>query len=327
LSRDSALLRWYQQGRFPRLLSRTLVLSLNRLANAVFSRVRGSSLRAILPRREAPGWIAKAWFALLRIGFWIAAAAVTLGGLYFGITTIRGHYPPLARYIPLAIGESFVRIMIAYLLSLAWTVPLVLWAYRKPRLLRSLSSISQILASLPAISLTFLVINIFVIHLQLGHFWGVEIAGEVLLMNGVQWYVLFNMLGGLSRVPGDLIEACDAMGLSRWKKFKNLLLPVIMPSLLTGTVTAFGGGWNTLVFSEAIQYANRQYNVMGIGWLLDVASGSASPGRYSPPLSAHEQGALLLMGIGALMIFIVVVNRLVWRRLQSWASDRFRIEY
>ena len=327
MSRDSALLRWYQQGRFPRFLSRVLVVSLNRMVNAVFSRVRGSSLRAILPRRESPGRAAKIWFMAIRVAFWLSAAAVTAGGIYYGIHTIRGHYPPLARYIPLAIGESFVRIMLAYLLSLAWTVPLVLWAYRKPRLLRGLSSISQILASLPAISLTFLVINIFVIHLNLGHFWGVEIAGEILLMNGVQWYVLFNMLGGLSRVPGDLIEACHAMGMSRWKKFRYLLLPVIMPSLLTGTVTAFGGGWNTLIFSEAIQYAGHQYNVMGIGWLLNVASGSASPGRYSGPLTSQQQGALLLLGVGALMIFIVVVNRLVWRRLQSWASDRFRIDY
>ena len=327
MSRDSALLRWYQQGRFPRFLSRVLVVSLNRLSNAVFTRVRGSSLRMILPRREAPGYAARAVAVAVRLAGWALAAAVVVGGIYYGWTTIRGHYSPLTGYIPLAIGLSFLRIAVAYLLSLLWTVPLVLWAYRKPRVFRGLSSVSQVLASLPAISLAFLVINIFVIHLHLGHFWGVEIAGEILLMNGVQWYVLFNMLGGLSRLPGDLIEVCDAMGLSRWKKFRSLLAPAIMPSLLTGTVTAFGGGWNTLVFSEAIQYAGHQYNVMGIGWLLDVASGSASPGHYAPPLSSHQQGALLLMGVGALMVFIVVFNRFVWRRLQAWASDRFRIEY
>ncbi len=327
MSRDSALLRWYQQGRFPRFFSRVLVVSLHRLANVIFNRMRGSSLRMILPRREAPGHAARAMAGAVRVVGWAVAAGVCIGGLYYGISTLQGHYSPLVKYIPLAIGLSFIRIAVAYLLSLMWTVPLVLWAYRKPRILRGLSSVAQVLASLPAISLTFLVINIFVIHLRLGHFWGVEIAGEILLMNGVQWYVLFNMLGGLSRIPGDLIEACDAMGLSRWKKFRNLLAPAILPSLLTGTVTAFGGGWNTLVFSEAIQYAGRQYSVMGIGWLLDVASGSALPGHYAPPLSSHQQGALLLVGAGALMIFIVIFNRLVWRRLQAWASDRFRIEY
>jgi NitT/TauT family transport system permease protein len=327
LSRDSALLRWYQQGRFPRMLSRVLVVSMNKLSNAIFAHVRGTSIRSILPRREMPGYAAKAVTVGMRLAGWTVAALVCAGGLYYGWHTIEGHYSPLTKYIPLAIGLSFVRIAVAYLLSLLWTVPLVLWAHRRPRLLRGLSSVSQVLASLPAISLTFLVINIFVIHLHLGHTWGVEIAGEILLMNGVQWYVLFNMLAGLSRLPGDLIEVCDAMGLSRWKKFRFLLAPAIMPALLTGTVTAFGGGWNTLIFSEAIQYANKQYNVLGIGWLLDVASGSASPGHYAASLTGPQQSALLLMGAGGLMIFIVVFNRLVWRRLQAWASDRFRIEY
>ena len=46
----------------------------------------------------------------------------------------------------------------------------------------------------------------------------------VLLMNGVQWYVLFNMLGGIAKIPGDLNEVCNAMGLNRRQQWKNLEL-------------------------------------------------------------------------------------------------------
>ncbi len=326
-SRDSGLLEWYQRGRLPRFFVRTTIMPLNQLANRVIAMVHGTTRRAIMPRKETPGVLAKIWNASQRFIGWAAIAGIAIGGGYFVFSTIAGHFPPIVKYLPAALALSFARIALAYLLSLAWTIPLVLWAYRYPRILRGISSVAQVLASLPAISLTFLVVYVFVIRLHLGRTWGVELAGEFLLMNGVQWYILFNMLGGVSRMPGDLLEACDAMGLSRWMKFRTLLLPAILPSLLTGTITAFGGGWNTLVFSESISYAGKYYHVLGIGWLLDVASDSASAGHYSGPLTSQDRMALLMISIGALILFIVTVNRLLWRPLQAWAADRFRFEY
>ena len=37
--------------------------------------------------------------------------------------------------------------------------------------------------------------------------------------------------------------------------------------------------------------------------------------------------ALLFAAVGCLIVLIVVLNRLLWKRLQAWAADRFRLDY
>ncbi|NNM86478.1 MAG: ABC transporter permease subunit [Phycisphaerales bacterium] len=319
---------WYQHGAIPRLIVRSVLLPLNKGVNWAVARVHGSAKRLVLPRVAPPAPLLRAYEFLQRMIGWLVLAAIVICGGYYCFAVVHHHLPALAWEIPAAIGSSFLRILLAYVLSLCWIIPVLLWARTRPRAMRLLSSLAQTLAGMPPIALTFLVVGLFVHHLQFGPRWGVELAGLVLLMNGVQWYVLFNMIGGISRIPGDLVEACGAMGLSRWMRFRRLLLPAILPSLFTGTLTAFGGGWNTLIFSESIAYQGHYYSVLGIGWLLDVASsGSNPPIASGVPLPAGQAKALLLAGVACLIVVIVILNRLVWKRLQAWAADRFRIEY
>lgn len=329
LSRDpGGIAGWYQRGRLPRLLMRAVIGPLNRGVNSLLRHLKRPAPRATVPRVEKPGKSVRVLDMVQRATGWAVLAGIVGGGVYYLRAIVSHPLPPLVWDIPAAIGLSFLRITAAYLLGLLWTVPMVIWAFKRPRALRALSSVAQILASMPAIALTFVAVGVFVLHSPFGPHWGVQLAGLVLLMNGVQWYVLFNMLGGVARIPGDLIEACDAMGLSRMMRWRKLILPAILPALFTGTITAFGGGWNTLIFSESILYANHYYHVLGIGWLLDVASTGQNPpipsGTTLPP---HEAGGLLLCAVGLLIVAIVLVNRLVWKRLKAWALDRFRIEY
>ncbi|MGC8624062.1 MAG: ABC transporter permease subunit [Phycisphaerae bacterium] len=323
---NTGVLGWYQRGWLPRMVVNRIVLPLNNGVNFMILHARGSARKLVLPRLEVPALMSRLWRNIQRLAGWLLITAITSGGGFYLFDIFRNHLlPPLAREIPSYIGYSFLRILAAYVLSMLWVVPAVLWARTQPRIFRLLSSISQTMASMPPIALTFIVISIFVEYLHLGY-WGVEAAGMVLLMNGVQWYVLFNMLGGIAKIPGDLKEVCNAMGLSRWQQWKNLVIPAILPSLFTGTITAFGGGWNTLIFSECITYAGQTYKLHGIGWLLDVASGTALP-PSGKPLAGPQAQALLFVAVGCLMVLIVVLNRLLWKRLQAWAADRFRLDY
>ncbi len=329
LSRDpGGIAGWYQRGRLPRLLMQAAIAPLNRGVNALLAHLKRPAPRTTVPRVEKPGASVRMLDMLQRVVGWTLVTGIIGGGVYYLLDIFSHPFSPLVKEIPVAIAWSFLRITAAYLLSLLWTIPLVIWAFRRPRVLRALSSFSQILASMPTIALTFVAVGVFVLHSPFGPHWGVELAGLVLLMNGMQWYVLFNMLGGVSRIPGDLIEACDAMGLSPLMRWRKLVFPAILPALFTGTITAFGGGWNTLIFSESIFYANHYYHVLGIGWLLDVASTGQNPpissGATLPP---HYASGLLLCAVGLLIVTIVLVNRLLWKSLKAWALDRFRIEY
>ena len=130
----------------------------------------------------------------------------------------------------------------------------------------------------------------------------------------MQWYLLFNLIAGVRSIPGELKEAARALGLSRWMTWKRLVLPAILPSLITGSITAWGGGWNALIVSEYLVYREKVYSVRGIGSLLDNAT-------Y---VSGDRQ--LILLTLVSLTATIVLLNRFIWRRAYALASDRYRIE-
>jgi NitT/TauT family transport system permease protein len=98
----------------------------------------------------------------------------------------------------------------------------------------------------------------------------------------------------------------------RWKR---LILPAIFPSLVTGSLTAIGGGWNALVLSEYVTAEGRLYKVNGIGALL--AQGTWESGNLQ----------LIVMSITAMVLFILIVNRLFWQPAYELAKKRFALNY
>ena len=110
--------------------------------------------------------------------------------------------------------------IIAYAISLAWTVPCALAASESPRFNRILAPIAEIVGSLPATAL-FPVIVAVVIQVT----GGMNLASILLILTGMQWYLLFNLLAGVNQVPEDLKEAARAFGLSRVASWRKLILP------------------------------------------------------------------------------------------------------
>src|SRR5260221_12381255 len=128
---------------------------------------------------------------------------------------------------------------LAYAISLAWTVPCALAASENPRFNPRLSPIAESVGSMPATAL-FPLIVLFVIRVT----GGMNLASILLILTGMQWYLLFNLLAGINQVPEDLKEAARAFGLSRFARWRKLRIPAVMPSIITGSITAWGGGRN-----------------------------------------------------------------------------------
>ncbi len=220
------------------------------------------------------------------------------------------HIPDEIFDIPIAIGASFLRLLLAYFIALCWTLPVAYWVGKSPRALRIITPIAEIGASIPAPAL-FPFIILFAIHVV----GGMNGAAVLLILTGMQWYLLFNLIGGVQSIPSDLKESAKAFGLSRWHYWRRLFLPAVFPSLVTGSITAWGGGWNALIVSEYIVYRNETYSVTGIGAMLDRAI-------YE---SADEQ--MVLLTLLAMILTITFLNRFFWRRLYFYAVGRFKFEY
>jgi len=228
----------------------------------------------------------------------------------FRLLFVENETAQLVFSIPSAILLSMIRLFVAYLIAVAWTLPVAIKISKSPRLFNSLMPIFQTLAAIPAVAFF-----PFIFVLLIGLPYGQEFASILLILTGMQWYLLFNLIGGVKSIPGDIEEVAktfNAKGGVYWRRF---LLPSIYPSLVTGSITGWGGGWNALIVSEYIMLSGKVYSVLGIGALLDMA--------------AYELGnvALILLCVFAMIVVIFTINRLVWRRLYRIIIERYRIEY
>ena len=226
------------------------------------------------------------------------------------IRTLLQPWPSEVRQIPLATGASLLRIIAAYLISLAWTIPCAIAASESPSFARRLAPFAEIVGSMPATAL-FPLIVLFVINAT----GGMNLASILLILTGMQWYLLFNLLAGISQVPSDLKEAARSFGLSRFATWRTLTLPAVVPSLITGSITAWGGGWNALILSEYFPFRGTTYKVFGLGAMLDEAT-------YQT-----DNGLMVLLTLLSMVGIVLLLNRLIWRRLYNVATERYRMDY
>ncbi len=248
---------------------------------------------------------------IVTIAALVALVVYGLGdGLVALVRMLRGPWPADARMIPAAAGASIVRLMIAYAISLAWTLPCTLVASDNPRLDRLIAPLAEIAGSMPATAL-FPVIVLFVIRLT----GDMNLASVLLILTGMQWYLLFNLLAGARQVPADLKEAARSFGLRRFATWRKVTVPALSPSLVTGSITAWGGGWNALILSEYFIYRGHHYEVLGLGALLDRATYETG------------NGTMILLSLLSMVLIVMGLNRLLWRPLYNYATQTFRVDY
>ncbi len=250
-------------------------------------------------------WVSTLLLAL----FWFAVG--TLGG-YAGFGLLKALVPPweMNPMVVLAsVGVSLVRITGAWLLSLLWILPLVYFLHQRPKAMRVLNSSSQILASLPATAL-FPLIMLAAQRFLPSNEWAVLL----LLLTGMQWYLLFNVISGANSLPNDIREASKVMGLKRGLYLRRVFFPCIFPALITGSITAVGGGWNALIISEYFVLNDKIYSVFGVGSVLAQAT-------Y---VSANSR--LLSLALFFMVAVIVLFNRFFWQPLYRWSEKKYRLE-
>jgi len=139
-----------------------------------------------------------------------------------------------------------------------------------------------------------------------------NIGGIFLMALGAQWYILFNVIAGASAIPSDLREAMRLMGVRgklRWTKF---ILPCIFPAYVTGGITAAGGAWNASIVAEIVQYGHHTLVAKGLGAYIAQA---ATVGDFPK----------VLIGVAVMSVYVVGLNRLVWRRLYHLAETRYSL--
>lgn len=205
-------------------------------------------------------------------------------------------------------GLTLLRVFCAVTIASLWTLPFGIWVGLSPRLTRFFQPIIQVIASFPAPM-------IYPFILVLTHSLGITLgfSSILLMLLGIQWYVLFNVLAGAVGISNELRDQLKLAGVSRIERWKKLYLPSIFPALVTGWVTAAGGAWNASIVSEYVQFRGSLVETDGLGSLISKATAA---GNYS----------LLAGCLLAMVATVVFFNRTLWNYLYQLASTKYRFE-
>ena len=200
---------------------------------------------------------------------------------------------------------TFTRVVVLIVIATIIWVPVGVKIGSNPKWSRIAQPIVQILASFPANFLFPFAVYAFIrtgISLDYG--------GILLMSLGAQWYILFNVIAGAQAIPSDLKEAMDDLGVHGWQRWKQLNLPAIFPSYVTGGITASGGAWNASIVAEIVTYGGTTLTATGLGAYIAKAT---QVGDF------HR----ILAGVTIMALYIVTLNRLFWRRLYHLAEHRY----
>ena len=294
----SWLLTLLRTARLPRLLGHALA-PLGDAVDGVLSR-----LTPVRPRRDAAP-AGRRWGDLLYNGALLALTIVLLAyGLRFVLREVGlgevGHVALLGL-------ATLARVLVLLVFStLVWT-PVGVAIGFSPRLARLAQPIVQLLASFPA-NFLFPFATILFIRSGISLNWG----GILLMSLGAQWYILFNTIAGAQSIPTELREMAASMSLRGWKLWRHLIIPGIFPAWVTGGITAAGGAWNASIVAEVVSWGSTTLTATGLGAYVARATGTGDWPR-------------IVLGVGMMSVYVVWLNRLVWRRLYALAETTYRL--
>jgi NitT/TauT family transport system permease protein len=208
--------------------------------------------------------------------------------------------------LPLYIALTMGRLTIAYGISLAVAIGMGVLAAEHKRFATVFYPLFDIGQGVPILAL------FPVIFLGLKDFLGTqEIALEltciIMLVLDMIWYMFLNIVSAVKNIPTEMREVGQLFGFKGLKRITHLVIPSILPSIVTGSILSWGTGWNTIIFAEYLPSSPptipKPVSVQGLGSLLDKAG--------------YEFGntVFLIFILGVIAAIVLSMEGLVWRRL------------
>lgn len=207
--------------------------------------------------------------------------------------------------VAVALGFSFLRVWYVYFICVIVSVPLGISIALNSKLYSSATPLLEVVASIPAPAL--LPVIVALLHEQS------EIVAAIIIFLGMIWYLIFNVMAGVRTLPAELFELRKSLQISRLTAWRNIYLPSVATAFVTGSITAVGAAWNTLIVAEYFQVGNNPPETSvsyGIGKTIAVATNS---------------GDLLTLALAVLSmtVLIVIFNLTVWRRVYHYTTKKY----
>jgi NitT/TauT family transport system permease protein len=287
-------------------LRRTRLLS--RIGGPVLAVLRAApsprAPRVSLPHFGGPRtarWLDGVWLAL------IAAASLwaAWGIVHYISRTLTAHDAAVA----FGLGAlTLLRVLVLIVIASVIWVPLGVWIGLRPAWAERIQPVAQFLAAFPANVLFPIVVSGIVFERLDPNIWL-----SPLIILGTQWYILFNVVAGASALPNDLKEVAGIFHLGAWQRWRDVILPGIFPYYVTGALTASGGSWNASIVAEVASWRHTHLEAAGLGSFIANATAAGDFPRVA-------------LGIAVMSVFVIILNRTVWRPLYAYGERHLRLD-
>lgn len=196
--------------------------------------------------------------------------------------------------LPLYAGYSLLRMILGYLLSLAFTQVYGRIAATHQRAETIMIPILDILQSIPILSFLPAVILALVAAFPHSNV-GLELSSVILIFTSQAWNMTFSFYHSERTLPKDLQEVAAISRLRPWQRFIRLELPSSMIGLIWNSMMSWAGGWFFLIASEQFTLGSRSFQLPGLGSYLSTAANQGNTGA-------------ILYGLVALILLIVLLD-------------------
>ena len=257
-----------------------------------------------------------------RRGWWIDGLIILgLAAALFGLLEVAREWVGIQRpaieidlspwALPAYTFYSLVRGLVAYVLSLGFTLVYAYWAAHDPRAERILVPLLDILQSIPVLGFMPGLVLALVALFPRSNL-GLELAAVIMIFTGQAWNMTFSLYHSLKSVPHDIQEVSVVYRFTWWERVKWMELPCGTTGLVWNSMMSMAGGWFFLMITEAFRLGDHDFRLPGLGSYMSVA--------------VHEGKPLaMLLAVIAMMLMIVALDQLLWRPVVVWAQ-RFRVE-
>lgn len=194
-------------------------------------------------------------------------------------------------------GQSFVRVAIAYGISLLLAAGIALALASNVWIETIALPILDVLQSFPSFAL---------FPLLLVWFGRTSIVTILILIISMIWPILFTLLAAQKQIKSDLMDAASVFGATGIKRLRFVSFPLLFPAIVTGSIVAWGEAWEAIIAAEII------VAIPGVGTYLGYLGNANATGT-------------LLIGILLLLLILYIVNKYLWLNLLN-LSTRYQQE-
>jgi NitT/TauT family transport system permease protein len=271
-------------------------------------RILGKGPWSLLP---AQTWSVVTDFFLFAAGLSLFYAILVLARSWFAPFNPHIVISRSPAHLPLYAAYSLLRIAIAYVLSLGFTLVYGYVAAYNPRAERIMIPLLDILQSIPVLS--FLPgVMLAMVALFPRRQLGVEMGAILLIFTGQVWNMAFSFYSSLKSIPREMRESAKIYRFNAYQRFMQMELPYAAIGLVWNSMMSVAGGWFFLMACEMFVLGKNDFRLPGLGSYLQTAA------------SAGDTEAIL-WGVGTMIAVIVLLDQFIWRPIIAWA-EKFKME-